>query len=185
MKSIIYKCKQITTGFTLVEALVAVTLLMFAAIGPLLLIDSSLRSAYETKDRTIAAFLALEGMEAVRAVRDHHSLSNPRRLDSIDWLGSVASLRQCVGQNCVIDIDSAGIPEVLPCAGACPPLRESSVRGYSYNGADPVSSFTRYFSIEELPNLPNYHATTTIVVSWTTAAGRTRSLTYEYHIFNW
>lgn len=61
-------------GFTLVETLVAVAILVAGIIGPLELISRSLHSAPFSKNNLIAYNLAQEGIELVRAIRDNNML---------------------------------------------------------------------------------------------------------------
>lgn len=175
----IYRTHNKKAGFTLIEALFGITIIMFALLGPLILIDNSLKATHEIRDQSIASYLAFEAIEAIRNVRDQKALENPQHLDTVDWLGS---MRECVGSPCWFDVSPPGIPVFTACGGACPPLQRSSV-GYGYGGIGPDSPFTRTVTLDESPATPHYHATATISVSW---QGITpRSVTYEYHIYNW
>lgn len=69
---IVKKNKQL--GFTLVEALVAISILLVAVVGPISLIGDSLHRIYYAKDEMIAINLAQEGVEVVRQVRDSNML---------------------------------------------------------------------------------------------------------------
>ncbi|HQU07706.1 MAG: hypothetical protein B7X04_01720 [Parcubacteria group bacterium 21-54-25] len=57
-------------GFTLVETLVAIAIIMVAITGPYAAAEQAITAARIAQDRTIATFLAQEGVEAVRAERD-------------------------------------------------------------------------------------------------------------------
>lgn len=166
------------SGFTLIEALFAITIMMFALLGPIVLINNSVKAVHEIRDQSIASYLAFEAIEAIRNVRDHRALANPRHLVINDWLGS---MRQCVGTPCTVDVDVFGLPLFTVCGGTCPPLRLSAI-GYDYNVANPISPFTRSIVFDET-GPPNWHATATVSVSW--PGLRPRSVTYEYHIYNW
>lgn len=170
---------KFTTGFTLVEALFGITIMMFALLGPLILINNSLKSAHEVRDQTIASYLAFEAIEAIRNVRDERAFENPTHSVDQDWLGS---MRQCVGALCLLDVNNAGTPSFTVCGGTCAPLQKSAT-GYGYGGIGPASHFTRMIIFEESAALPNYHATATIRVSWPGVTPR--SVVYEYHIYNW
>ncbi|MBI2633940.1 MAG: prepilin-type N-terminal cleavage/methylation domain-containing protein [Parcubacteria group bacterium] len=63
-------------GFTLVEGLIASGLLVVGMAGVLALINSSLRLAAFAKDELIAANLAQEGVEIVRAIRDENWIND-------------------------------------------------------------------------------------------------------------
>lgn len=62
-------------GFTLVETMVAVTIIMFAVTGPLFTASRSIVAAQIARDHLTASYLAQEGIEYVRAMRDNEYLS--------------------------------------------------------------------------------------------------------------
>ncbi len=57
-------------GFTLIETLIAIAIIMIAITGPFAATENSIDAANISRDKTIAVFLAQEGIEYVRAVRD-------------------------------------------------------------------------------------------------------------------
>lgn len=59
-------------GFTLLEAIVAIAILLVAVTSASGLVLSSLQNLHVTKNRVIAAYLAQEGIEVVRAIRDEN-----------------------------------------------------------------------------------------------------------------
>ncbi len=61
-------------GMTLVETLVAVSILTVAIVAPMTLTMQSLSAAYYARDQVIASNLAQEAIESVRAVRDANIL---------------------------------------------------------------------------------------------------------------
>src|SRR3989344_5745503 len=61
-------------GFTLIETLVAVTLLSVAITAPMSLTTRSLAAAYYARDQITAFHLAQEAIESVRHARDHNIL---------------------------------------------------------------------------------------------------------------
>ncbi|MDO8623973.1 MAG: prepilin-type N-terminal cleavage/methylation domain-containing protein [bacterium] len=63
-----YKLKR--AGFTLIETLVAVALIMIATMGPFASAGSSYLAAADSKNRLTASYLAQEGIEYVRMLRD-------------------------------------------------------------------------------------------------------------------
>ena len=62
-------------GFTLVETLVAISILLVAVVGPISLIGDAVHKIYYAKDQIIAINLAQEGIEAVRQKRDSDMLA--------------------------------------------------------------------------------------------------------------
>ncbi|KKU81658.1 MAG: hypothetical protein UY07_C0012G0017 [Parcubacteria group bacterium GW2011_GWA1_47_8] len=57
-------------GFTLIEVLVAITILLIAVVGPISLIGGSLAQIRIARQNAVAVNLAQEGIEAVRQLRD-------------------------------------------------------------------------------------------------------------------
>jgi prepilin-type N-terminal cleavage/methylation domain-containing protein len=57
-------------GFTLIETLVAISLLMLALVAPMTLAAQSLAAAYYSRSQITGFYLAQEGIEVVRSVRD-------------------------------------------------------------------------------------------------------------------
>ena len=53
-------------GFTIIETLVAIAILMIAISGPLVVATKSLTAATRAKNQSVASFLAQEGMELIR-----------------------------------------------------------------------------------------------------------------------
>lgn len=65
-----YIARLRSRGFTLIETLVAISLLSVAIVAPMSLTAQSLAAAYYARDQITAFNLAQEGLEAVRAIRD-------------------------------------------------------------------------------------------------------------------
>jgi len=81
MKNFIRKNNK-TKAFTLIEALVAISILMIAIASPMTLAQKGLSTAVLSKDQMIASFLAQDAIEAVRNIRDQIAVSQT----SGDWL---------------------------------------------------------------------------------------------------
>lgn len=66
---------QAKGGYSLVEVLVAITVLLVALVAPLTIAYSGLKRANVSKEQTQAIFLAQEGIEAVMRLRENSALS--------------------------------------------------------------------------------------------------------------
>jgi type II secretory pathway pseudopilin PulG len=64
-----------TTGFTLVEALVAISLLMVAISSPMYIAQKGLSASMFARDQMTASFLAQDGIEAVKNIRDYMAIN--------------------------------------------------------------------------------------------------------------
>ena len=91
-------------AFTLIEALVAISILMIAIACPMSLAQKGLSTATLSKDQMVATFLAQDAIEAVKNIRDQIAI----RGGSGDWLsGTILSNCVCVdGNNCNFDSPS-------------------------------------------------------------------------------
>src|SRR3989338_949042 len=65
-----FNLKPDSPGFTLIETLVAISLLTIAIIAPMALTAQSLATAYYARDQITAFYMAQEAIEGVRALRD-------------------------------------------------------------------------------------------------------------------
>ena len=77
------RSKPRAAGFTLVETLVAISILIIALTGPLAIIAQSLKSSYFSRDEITAAYLAQEPIEYIRNKRDENGL---RKTNSSQWM---------------------------------------------------------------------------------------------------
>ena len=92
-------------GFTLVEALIAITILLLVIIGPMTAAQKGAQNAYFASEQLTAVFLAQEAVEAVREIRDTKALDvydevkNGRAGDTGNWadtlVGSCSSVLGC------------------------------------------------------------------------------------------
>lgn len=73
-------------GFTILETLVAISILIIAITAPLAIIAQALRSSYYARDQVTAYYLAQEAVEFLRNKRDNTGLQG--NLGSEDWLES-------------------------------------------------------------------------------------------------
>jgi type II secretory pathway pseudopilin PulG len=106
MKSAKVKLINHVRGFTLVEALVAISILMIAIASPMTLAQKGLSTATLSKDQMIASFLAQDAIEAVKNIRDQIAVSLPQ---GNDWLAGNGTefLAPCIckeGDNCNFDV---------------------------------------------------------------------------------
>jgi type II secretory pathway pseudopilin PulG len=110
------------TGLTLVETLVAISILTIAVIGPLGIIAQALHTSYYTRDQMTAHYLAQEAIEYVRNLRDNKSIeitgdsiNDPSyEYTSTDWLSGIAtppSSPDVPGRPNIYPFGAGGIPD--------------------------------------------------------------------------
>lgn len=144
-------------GYSLVEVLVAITVLLVALVGPLTIAHSGLKRAIESKDNTLAVFLAQEGIEALVKLREDDALDASGYNDLGDVWGNMttiaslcpvggddrcgvqigddgsittSSFYRCSGSNCAINkYEGARVPLKQRASGGTPTIytRELSI----------------------------------------------------------
>lgn len=128
-------------GFTIIETLIAVTILMLVTTGVIFALGNSLRTTAGSDVRIQAELLAEEGVELVRGIKDSNLLQEKAFYLTINTCTS--------GTPCYVVNDGAALPELKPCSGACPTLKLSAL-GYGYQTGATASSFTRVITVETL-----------------------------------
>lgn len=202
---LIKKQKNNSRGFTLLEVLVSITILVFAITATFTAAQSGLTSAYESKNQVTAFYLAQEAVEYVRNTRDSNSLfnSDPNNLNSQkSWLAGIADPANvndpCYnGNKCVIDaLGDTFNNHIINCpSGICPFLKQDTSTGsatygmYSYRTTTGwnTSNFQREIQItivnpQGLATPPEI--TMKVTVTWTQGSF-SRSFTISESIFNW
>jgi type II secretory pathway pseudopilin PulG len=164
--------KKTTSAFTLIETLVAISILIMALVGPLSIAEQSLRSAYYSRDQVTAFYLAQEGIEYVRGVRDQNYLTGQ------SWLNGVTD---CQGAKCVVDFPN--FTHTLCPNNICPAVLISSSGGLFNQTSGTPSKFTRILTLTPVAGSPD-QMIVGVTVSWTSGA-ISRTFTLNERLFNW
>lgn len=167
-------------GFTLVETLVAVTIVLVAVIGPFQLVKDSLTASYVARDQVIATALAEEGLEYVRSVRDGnylYNLDNPGANRS--WLHGLANCGSANG--CAVDPIEGTI---VACGATCPPLRTNAASLYTQDTGTGTTAtrFTRTVRVETIGT--DREVRVTVTVSFSTRH-TPFTVTVTDNLYNW
>ena len=167
-------CNQ-RAGFTLVESMVAISILSMAITGPLLIAQKGIGSAIYAREQTTAFYLAQEAVEYVRNIRDSN------RINNLDWL---SGLGNCTAGTCSIDTTVLIGSGITSCpSNICPPLQLSTSNGLYGHTVDQTSAFTRSIVITESP--ADVSAKIAVTISWSTKLfAPVRSFTIQEYIFN-
>lgn len=154
----IYTHKKTEKGFTLVETLVAITILLLVIIGPLTVAQKGIQNAYYANEQVTAVFLAQEAIEAVRELRDTNALeeyegwisSSPGVRNTWKWYTIGSHLKpQCKPSGaahttpavgCAFDIDTSKF-EICGSSACLLNLQTSGVYNHDAGGIN--SPFTR------------------------------------------
>jgi len=186
-------------AFTLVETLVAISLLTIAIVAPMALTTQSLSSAHYAKDQMTASHLAQEAIETIRHVRD----------------GNILKISQSGGAsvNLLQDIPKTdGSPfavntlddTMMACTlnNKCPPLQmNKSNHLYGYHSGCNIpttndcgavgdwanSIFTRTVTARFIPNgsYAENEVRIEVTVEWKTAGGLTRDVVISENLYRW
>jgi prepilin-type N-terminal cleavage/methylation domain-containing protein len=199
-------------GFTLVETLIAISILIISISGPLVIISQALKSSYYARDEITAFYLAQEAVEFIRNQRDINGLRavsgvyySDTWLNSVGWDITIPSTPvnlvnpyKASSKKAELVID-AGVYKLKQCVLSggtkCPALKYDGNGTYAYGDilAPSNSNFTREIIMTEPPPSPptsGYGASNTrelivfVRVSWTTGS-HTNNVTLREHITNW
>lgn len=115
---------QIKKGFTMIEMLVAVFILVFAVSGPLVFVAQSLQSAFYARDQVVAFYLTQESIELIKSIRDNNALDTGCEAAS-EWLTCTGNdnvgLNACIDDDCVVGLERDGLVYVAGCTGPSDP----------------------------------------------------------------
>jgi type II secretory pathway pseudopilin PulG len=163
-------------AFTLVETLIAITVLTLAVAGPLVTASRAIVAAQIASDQLTASYLAQEGIEYVRAARDDAYLAAYQTnavassgVSGLGWSNFLAGqIQSCISQNCSLDVTASGfsMSEQLTTAScpvgnsACNPLYLATYLGIVQFYSQTMSSgaptiFSRTIRATGLPSNAN------------------------------
>jgi len=170
---------QSNKGLTLIETLVAISILLIAVVGPMAIYSRSISDARFAGNQVTAFYLAQEAMEFIKA-KVYTNFNESTQAVPVSWL---TGLDSCTTANdCKVDIPEdkinwTGSPE--PSWGLN--LKYDDINGlYNYtSGSDTV--FSRSVDINDTGS---GEATLTVVVSWTNS-GVSKSISVKETMFDW
>lgn len=181
---------RVGTGFTLIETLVAISLLTVAIVAPMGLTAQSLSAAYYARDQITAYYLAQEGIEVVRSVRDGNVLENAlgQQANLLDYNGKALTDISPFTVDTLVPIDQGQAIRQCPTADpkSCPPL-DSDGNVYGYNSNWAPTRFTRYITATTLASTGGVpqEVRITATVSWQTGQYQTRTFSISEDMYRW
>ena len=123
-------------GFTIIETLIAITILMISIAGPLTIAHKGLSAATNAREQLTAVYLAQDALESVKNIRDVN-MDN-----GANWL---TGLSGCISGNpCVINTVDGTIP-----ASNEAKLNMDSGGRYTHNAGN-ETIYSRYFYLEDV-----------------------------------
>lgn len=184
--------KRHSTGFTLIETMVAITILTMAVVAPMSLASQSLSSAYYARDQVTAFHLAQEGIEAVRAARDSKILNNAQSATPLDLLAGIPT-----GVPFAVDTRDNRMTQCT--TGTCPYMRtDGTFYAYGPVGTTNIyqttlwnpTRFRRTITAEYIAHTipsatPRDEIKITVKVEWRTGRFGNRSVTITENLYRW
>jgi len=197
-----YSHKHNQSGFSLVETLVAITILLIVITGPLTLVSNSARSTNFANDQVMAYFLAQEGLELVQSKRDDlllpkFSIPSPSGNAWSDFTSPTGDLGACFSGGCGLDQDTnlTGEVDVVNCpANNLNPCRlylnstpdqRSAYTHDDDSDRNPASKYTRVITISHIAGAPEVEVEST--VTWRSddqrAEQEVQAVTYLFDVY--
>lgn len=166
-------------GFTLVETLIAITILMIAIVGPYYSIQQAIMASYAARDQLIASSLAQEGVEYVYFLRDNNYLSGQGWLTGLDNCRTDSPYNHAYG--CTVDPTQNTLATCGAANCATTPLKLSDTGLYTQNGNYPA---TRFYRSVKVQNLSATQTKVTVIVVWSTEH-QNYTVSVEENLYNW
>ncbi len=184
-------------GYSLVEVLVAITVLLVALVGPLTIAHSGLKRSIQSKDNTQAVFLAQEGIEAIVKLREDAAL-NATAYTNLGQVWSnvfntgtgIGGTRCPVGGSsyCGVTVNNDGsvvVGSVYQCSGTnCLMKYDSAARVPYKQGASVAGTNTTFTRQIQMTTTGNTLVRVRSIVSWTgSSPGNVTLESYVYNIY--
>ena len=177
-------------GFTVVESLVATAILSLSILASFAAVRNGIQSSTIAKDQITAFYLAQEGVEYIKNIRDENALFSLNEISNNrpprSWLYGLsdAGADPCYfGRTCRID-SFVGRAGIQPCSGGfstCPDLRQdTATKLFGYNGAWPATSFKREI---QLVQVSSTEISIIMSMTWRTM-GKTKSFQVTQSLFD-
>jgi len=171
-------------GFTLIEVMLAISILTIAVGGSFVLIQQTLISVSLSQSELVASYLAQEGIEIIRNVRDNNWLEQ-RAVPSTSWDDG---LTFCQPPNCCEGDYKTDVPPSLSSLTSFFNCDYNNLRYlnidengfYGYSGITPAK-FKRKINVTKVDNNT---LEVSVEVQWQ-ERGRTHSIKAQDYLYNW
>ena len=143
-------------GFTIIETLVAITVLMIAIAGPLVIASKGLFAALASRDQMTAAYLAQESMETIKNKRDNNLAGSM----------SYSTGLSCTSGTC--DASATGdISQIVSgCVATGCPIYQHSNYDYGHDISGARSPFSRHYILNPSSSGAGHDYVVTVYVDW-------------------
>lgn len=185
------KIENHSSGFTLVETLLAISIFSISIVVMMSVLSGGVADTNYTEQKIIANYLAQEGVEYVRNLRDTLMLYNingpaagwgalKNKLTAAGCLSDNGCYFNPAGLNYESISESVANLQVISCTGACPIISYNVADGeYGYNG-----SALGYRRKIQFLNVNVNEIKITSTVTWEKES-QTYSTAFTENLFNW
>jgi len=182
-------------GFTLVETLVAIAIFASSITALMSISARGINDNVFVKNKLTASYLAAEGVELVRNMRDNAALGSQSSYWTSSFLVSTSpnGVNYCFTPDtpgstikyCYIDTLDIPNPEAFPCPeNGCPRLKYNNENGtYGYNSGQ-ETNFVRTITVSPTAGNESKEVIVNSSVSWT-QGNKTFTTSYQYNLFDW
>lgn len=176
------------SGFTLIEALVAVTILALSVGGPMYAASRAIIVAQNSRNQLTASYLAQEGIETMRLLRDNAFVSSWPDTTSTAWsdfITEVTVSNDC-DVACAVDYVPSTGPTIIECSSptTCSPLRRNTTSGIYSVGSGSPTLFTRSVQVLDVEPARDSEKQVVATVTWT-FHGKPYSVVITDHLTSW
>lgn len=207
IKKTFKKIHQNNKGFTIIESLVAIFILILSITGPMAFTQSGLRASFVSRDQITAFYLAQDAIEYIKNVRDNNSLllldvsvGNDPEDGWLDGLENCIVTNADTDSGCTVDtldevINSCGSSSEDGCLGSDEdgssdtPLKKTGDFGFLGIGTGENSIFSREIRIMPVDSVDIANANEveiTVIVRWNTNETiGSRKIVVKESMFDW
>lgn len=157
--------KKNSAGFTIIESMIAIALLLIGITGMITLINRSLGFTTNVFNKLTASNLAQEGVEIIRNIRDTNWLNNQ------DWDNGLVDGTYQAGYS----------SKTLQIFTDLPLLYDETTGLFNYD----AGTETLYKRKIEIKHLSDNEIRIQTIVSWTSKGGSVFDTVVEDHLYNW
>ena len=171
------KNQKFKKAFTLIETLVAITILSAAVAGPMALAIKNVGTASVSQDQLVAFYLGQEVFEYARNARDTNILK-----ESSFWLDGLENCKASGSAGCYVDVKNNTVTD----CGTVSCSNKLKFDGQNYNYANgKETAFIRTVKIDDsVQGVGGDEAKISVSVKWTGKYGE-KTMNLQDNIFNW